>query len=244
MIISIHVPKTAGTTFAQYLYKAFPRGVLLDYGPSTMEVSDLIDSCFETVPGSNREENPEVRLESNGLLKCRSLLSESGIQVIHGHIDINKYLPIFPDATYVVWLREPLQRALSHYHFHKRALAGVHDKTNRRVYEGELNFEQWMALEENINFQYRLTNGDLSKFQFIGVAEEFQRCCSIFKESYAINHTGFDVDIPPENVNPEKVINERYGVDDRMRSRFTELNHLDMSLYRNATKRLPMIETK
>lgn len=242
MIISIHVPKTAGTTFAQYLFKAFPDGVLRDYGPDTVEVSELFSSSFENITSIKQGGDFDVRLVSEGILKCKSLLSQRGIQVIHGHFDINKYLGIFPEATYVVWLREPLERALSHYHFYKRVLTSPPDPTNRLIYEGKLTFEQWMFLPDNINFHHRLTGGDLSRFKFVGIAEEFDRCLSVFRQLAGLDQKDFDFDTPPENVNPEKLIDESYEVDHKIKSRFIELNRPDMALYRDAVKRWSMIE--
>jgi hypothetical protein len=240
MIISVHIPKTAGTTFAQYLLRAFPDGVLSDYGSETPDVSEVFESCFKNITNFREDGEFQIRLISEGILKCKRLLAQRGIQVIHGHFDIYKYLGIFPEATYVVWLREPLERALSHYHFHRRVLITPHDPTNRLVYEGQLSFEEWMHLPDVINLQFRLVMGDLSRFQFVGIAEQFKHCLSDFGRIAGLEQNQWDSEIPPENINPEKRIDEKYEIDEQVRSRFIELNHRDIALYRAAVERLNM----
>ena len=95
MIISIHIPKTAGTTFAHFLRRSFPDGVLGDYGAETPDVNELFESCSKNITNIKEDGEFQIRLISEGILKCKSLLVERGIQVIHGHFDLNKYSGFF-----------------------------------------------------------------------------------------------------------------------------------------------------
>lgn len=232
MIISVHVPKTAGTTFMHYLQKSFPGGVLGDYGEDT-QVSYLFDSCFDDLAGANKPGQSQLSLVSEGILKCRRAVVEKGIQVIHGHFGITKYLGVFPDATYVVWLRHPLERTLSEYYHHKRFA----DSPYWAIYDRELTFEQWMAIDWHVNLQHRLTNGDLSKFHFVGISEEFDESLSEFSRLVGVAENGADLHISPVNINPEKEIHRNYEVGNETRERFIELNQLDMALYGDAVDR-------
>ena len=238
LIISVHVPKAAGTTFSRYLLNAFPDGVLRDYEPITPQVAELFDTCFNWLNSQPRGDR-RVRLISYGILKCKKLLAQRGIRVIHGHFDIDKYLGVFPDATYVTWLRDPLDRALSQYNFFKRTLMDPPEPMNSLVYEGKLPFDEWMTQPVNINLQQRFIGSDLSKYQFVGIAEDFERSLLIFRKLAGLEEKEFDFELRPENVNPEKSINQSYNeLDQKTRSRFIELNQLDFTLYRDAVKRL------
>src|SRR5688572_15787903 len=244
LIISIHVPKAAGTTFSQYLLDVFPDGVLRDYEPITPEASELFDSCFKWVNGKTQlNGDAKVRLISYGILDYKRLLDERGIPIIHGHFDINKYVGIFPDATYVTWLREPLQRALSQYNFFKRILMVPPDPANILIYEGKLSFEEWMTQPDKINLQHRFIGSDLSKFKFVGIAEEFERSLSIFRKLAGLERKRFDLVVKPENVNPDKPMDQRYDeLDRKTRARFFKLNHLALVMYRAAVERLDTME--
>lgn len=243
LIISIHVPKAAGTTFSRYLLNVFPDGVLRDYEPITPQVAEVFDSCFKWL-NSQPTGDRRIWLISYGILKCKKLLAEKGIRVIQGHFDINKYLGIFPDATYVTWLREPLERALSQYNFFKRTLMDPPDPINSLIFEGKLTFEDWMTQPVNINLQQQFTGSDLSKFKFVGIAEEFERSLSIFRRLAGLEQEQFDLETTPENVNPDKSINRTYDeLDHKTRARFLELNHLDLAMYRAAVQRLGTMES-
>jgi hypothetical protein len=53
-IISVHVPKAAGTTFSRYLLNVFPEGVLRDYEPITPEVAELFDTPSDGLTHNSR----------------------------------------------------------------------------------------------------------------------------------------------------------------------------------------------
>jgi hypothetical protein len=243
LIISVHVPKAAGTTFSRYLLNAFPDGVLRDYEPITPEVAELFDTSFSWL-NSQLTGDGRTRLISYGILKCKKLVAERGIRVIHGHFNIDKYLGIFPDATYVTWLRDPLERALSQYNFFKRTLMDPPDLVNSLIYEGKLPFEEWMTLPVNINLQQQFTGPDLSKFKFVGIAEQFERSLSIFRKLVGLEHERFDLETTPENVNPDKSIRRSYDeLDSGTRALFLELNYLDQAMYSDAVEQLDQMES-
>ncbi|MEB3343449.1 glycosyltransferase family 92 protein [Okeania sp.] len=94
-IISVHVPKTAGTTFREQLIQAYGKEqVFLDYKKQPVE---------------------EVLSEIKSL----------NIRAIHGHFKVEKYDDYFPEAKRIIWIREPIKRLISNYwhqvtHFQNR----------------------------------------------------------------------------------------------------------------------------
>lgn len=89
-LISVHVPKTAGTAFTRILLKVYgPEKVLLDY---------IYDKDYQRWFMKNG--NPQIK-------------------VIHGHFRSKKYNQHFPEAKKIVWLRNPISRLISYYFFNQ-----------------------------------------------------------------------------------------------------------------------------
>ncbi len=89
-IISVHVPKTAGSAFTKVLLRVYtPEGVLLDYP---------------------YDKNYQRQFMKEG---------DSKVRVIHGHFQGGKYKHNFPDAKRIIWLREPVKFLISYYYFVK-----------------------------------------------------------------------------------------------------------------------------
>lgn len=94
-IISVHVPKTAGSAFTRVLLRVYgPEGVFLDYP---------------------YEKNYQRQFMKEG---------DAKVKVIHGHFGSARYNHKFPDAKRIIWLREPVKLLISYYCFvktHRRA---------------------------------------------------------------------------------------------------------------------------
>lgn len=87
-IISVHVPKTAGSAFTKILLRVYgPEGVFLDY---------------------RYEKNYQRQFMKEG---------DSKVKVIHGHFPGAKYENKFPNAKRIIWLREPVKFLISYYYF-------------------------------------------------------------------------------------------------------------------------------
>ena len=89
-IISVHIPKTAGSAFTRVLLKVYgPEGVFLDY--------------------------PYDKNYQRQFMKKR----DANVKVIHGHFRVGKYKHKFPDSKRIIWLREPVNFLISYYCFVK-----------------------------------------------------------------------------------------------------------------------------
>jgi len=90
MFISVHIPKTAGTTFRELLADYFGDDLCLFYGGW----QDRRLAAIAQPPAS---------------LRC-----------VHGHFHARDFDRPFPEGQRLVWLRDPVERVCSEYEHHRR----------------------------------------------------------------------------------------------------------------------------
>ena len=89
-IISVHLPKTAGSSFRKVLQQVYTKeGVFVDEYPN-----HSLKTTREIWENQNRK-----------------------IKVIHGHFPLNKYARSFTNARKIIWLRNPVKRLISHFFY-------------------------------------------------------------------------------------------------------------------------------
>ncbi|MBJ3774075.1 hypothetical protein [Acuticoccus mangrovi] len=157
MYFSIHIPKTAGTRFRQILAHRYGTGLALYYGPDNARTHSLA-----------RRKPHEFDKEMVRDLEA------AGVRVLHGHFKARNIVPIVDDPSQMwVWLREPVEHVVSHYHFVRRQeLAG--NKMNDAVHAGDLSVVEFAMLDRVRTFQrYYCEGAPLSDYGFVGISELF-----------------------------------------------------------------------
>jgi hypothetical protein len=156
MIYSIHIPKTAGTSFRKALEERYGDRLALYYGPTDPKTHDLL------------------RVRRSELAARIPVLEQHGIEVLHGHYYLHAVRSHVTDPTQVwTWLRDPIERTLSHYAFYQerpqdRSLA-------EQVREGGLSLEAFAQEAKIRNLQSRYLQGfDLKDLGFVGATERFE----------------------------------------------------------------------
>ncbi len=216
MVISVHVPKTAGTTF-RFILKALHRDRLkLDYGPETLLSSELIRDAFYA----------EERSDPAALL--REAYRSGRVHCIHGHFFASKYYAIFPDAEFIFWSRDPAERVISEF-FHHRRHRQPGNPVNRGVYEGYVNIWEFAKQEEVRNFQSRMIRGvPPENISFIGACEHFEDSINAFSRK---TRMGIDAArVKSLNCNDRKPLLN----DSRLRKYIQKLNREDQRLHETA----------
>lgn len=233
MLISVHLPKTAGTSFEHSLRQHFGAQLKRRYADKPLHHHPLrrnLRAAREGLGGGHRQE------------------AASPTGCVHGHFLPLSYrhLARRADVTFVTWLREPIDRLLSHYHYWRR-FAGMpdardtaqdttqhkmQDKLWRRMHEENWSFEQFARRRELRNvYRAFLWGFPRERFDFIGITEHYASDLREFGQRF------LDRDLRPaeENRNPEP--GEGYSIDRGLRDKLERLHARDLALYRFALER-------
>lgn len=154
-LVSLHIPKTAGTSFRNIL-----KGV---YGRRSVARLDITKDVVKL---------NEKRYSGHTL--------KSGIKVVHGHFKydaIFSKLAIERSIPIITWLRNPVERVVSNY-FYLRKI--IQDCIFRGANEGNLgnrmikSLEEYAVADANRNRMSKFLRGaNLDDFFFIGFVETF-----------------------------------------------------------------------
>ena len=207
-LVSIHIPKTAGTSFRNFLK--------LNYGEENAARFD-INVTTKRIDLENREFK-DKRLPSH-------------IRVIHGHFyysDLIRYIRL-KDIPLITWLRDPAERVISNYYY----LAGRLKEELEEEKKG-LNILAKMQRSLIEYARNEISRNRISKFlegshpenyKFIGIYEYYNEDIHDLAEILGIQ----DVKIFQHNITGEKA-----DVDPEVLRQIRELNEEDYTWYRKA----------
>jgi hypothetical protein len=156
-----------------------------------------------------------------------------GTRVVHGHLVAAKYWRVYPEARFVVWFRDPVERLASNYHYWQREPDPL-NATCRKLLEGRLSLSAFAALPEMRDVHVRFLGGvPVERFAFVGVTEAFEAGLALFGRLFCPEHR---VEAARRNANPARV-GERYAMEPAERARIEALNRADLDLYARARAR-------
>ena len=197
-----HIPKTAGTTLNYILKRHFAhRHLLVEYRkPPPVYTSKDLDFDLKI--------NPAIRS-------------------IAGHT-LKPYVDFGRDLTWFTFLRNPVDRFLSHYQHQYRS-----------VEKFRIPLRDWMRTYERQNWMTRMIAGTedveaakqiLANFAFVGLMERFDESLLLLKH---LAIPDLDIAYKPKNVSARMAT----SFDDHL-SEVIEQNSLDIELYEYAENRL------
>jgi hypothetical protein len=150
MLISVHVPKCAGTSFRHVLHAIYGNAIWYNYG-----------TIF------SREQ-------------ARAELVPAGTKIIHGHFIADSFDAIIPDRRLLTWVRHPVERLVSNYYHCMRApdmrddcCRALHE---RKLSLREFADLDWMR---NMTTRY-FAGKPVADFHFVGIAEQFEESMQHF----------------------------------------------------------------
>lgn len=207
-LISIHIPKAAGTSFYKILKAIYE------------------DKMFPIVR----------RRDIEDLVKYANNIGQSPLNhylAIHGHFRFLEIQPIYRhyQSKLITWLRHPVDRVISNYHFFNSRLEKpdynpvVYENNKHRITETLLEYAE---LSENRNrMSWFLEGIPLENLDFIGIVEYFEVDFELFLGLMGWKFSGV---IPRLNQNTQKKITPSKEIIRKIEA----WNEIDMALYEKA----------
>lgn len=217
-LIFVHIPKTAGTALRSAIADRVGHQAI-DYPMTRIGAKGWLRRNAAAIAGSLVGSGPHRR-------------------VLFGHFMAGRYgrfngwdFSRRPGCFYATMLREPLQRAMSHYHHWRRVRVDGHAVWERFMREN-WSLERFLAAPEIANLQSRfLWRFPLRRFDAVLLQERYH-------ESLALLGRRFPelADLPEAsaNANPERGRDEAYDVDAGLADSFRRRNRADYALYAEA----------
>lgn len=216
LIISVHVPKTAGTSFRHSLQDYFGDSLLLKYGEKPFNTPILIRN-------QNAVQSAIDHLNNDF----------TGVRCIHGHFLPVQYLllSLVREVSFITWMRHPVDRLISDYYHTLKNYGSDAPPFQKRVITEKWSLLQYCLCEELRNIYQQVFWGfPLEYFDFVGISEHFHDDFPDFRNRYLSP----EIRIYRENVSENK---PRIPVLDHSLRKEIELFHLqDMELYERATE--------
>lgn len=215
MIVSVHLPKTAGSSLRKSLTDFFGDRLHNDYEDKPLNT-----------PWSSR--NKTALLDSVKLQNERF----DGIDCIHGHFLPVKYLlhAQTHNVSFVTWMRHPVARLISHYNYWtSRGRENGTEQLKDRVLRENWSLEQFCLSEELQNtYAQFLFAFPLNNFEFIGITEHYESDFTQFKHHY------LSPDLPIETLNVKAVSARAETLSSSLTARVEQFHAVDMELYTRA----------
>jgi len=214
-IISVHLPKTAGTSFGAALTDHFGGGFRRDYDDQGIS-KPAAARCRGALTAA-------LNIAAQGL---------PGIDCVHGHFLPLKYLLLDThcELTFITWMREPVARLLSHYYYWQSSYDPASSAPHhRQVIEQGWTLEQFCLSEQfrNIYTQY-LWGFPLEKFAFIGISEHYPEDLGEFSR----RHLGTELEAQRRNATVHT--HRRRELEPELLERVRRFHAADIALYRRA----------
>jgi hypothetical protein len=236
LIAFLHVPKTAGTTLSSILSR--------EYAP---------DECYEIMmrgmawipPRPTILRRPLISLSKVFRLRT-AVRTQRRLRLVHGHFDLSiaKHLPA--DTRFFTLLRDPVERAISHYyHYRRRAIDRLHPLAMRST------LKEWVGgcgLVEMDNGQTRRLAGEmnlpcgrltpamleraisrLARFAVVGLTERFDESLMLLRRAFGWRVRPASAQNVGENRPP------RIDVSEEALETIERCNRFDRELYRFAS---------
>jgi hypothetical protein len=222
MLLSVHIPKTAGTSFWNTLRDVYGERVLW-HNNDWVEVGGP-----EAIA---RRERHRAELVGDPAIFAQRF------DALHGHYSARKYLGAFPDARLVTFVRDPFQHVLSCYWFAVRSESLPHP--GHHVFKAR-DMSVLELIEMYPDHQSMYVDGvPLDAFAMVGIYERYDESLALFERVLGVT-------IPDrgrrENVNPSRP-EHGYAITPEVRRAVERHRAGDIELYRRAVERFERLRT-
>lgn len=211
------MPKSGGMTFRTHLERIYSKKfVIHDYTP-----------CG----------HPDYISEPSPPYILKKLRHPKKTTVIHGHFLMERYAHI-PNLNYVCWMRNPVDRLISHYYYWLRGPDPNHEYCNKLIEKG-LSITAFARLMPNM-YTKRFAPLSINDFSFVGLTEQFNDSLKLFYAMYAPDKK------PDMSIYENRNVANQSGwkLNDNERLKIETINHKDMELFKLAQERFEILQDK
>lgn len=191
LFISVHIPKTAGTSLAHVLDHGTDRKIFYDYR------SDYTNVRFS--PAEKRQFMAAMPFVRNTF------------RFIHGHFYLQKYAELMPDAKSMACFREPIARIISQYN-HVAMEQNEASAAYRRIKEGMDIVD--FAMDVNVANAHRVHLGDVppERIDAILMSEDLDRGLKFFRTTFPGVIVNGWADVPMRNTKTQRAKASDLGI--------------------------------
>ncbi len=218
MLVSLHLPKTAGSSLRASLREHFGGRLLEDYADLPLN-------------------QPRWRRRRRALAEAVRPAdpAQRAATCIHGHFLPLKYRFRLPRATFVTWMRDPVERLASHYYHWTKGDRPPEDlpPLRKRVVSEGWDLERFCLAPELRNIYAEFLWGcGIRRFAFVGIVEAYEADFGYFCRRFL----GASARPRTLNANPARP-RGRYVEDPELRARIEAFHARDLAIYRYALAR-------
>jgi len=236
-IISIHIPKTAGTTLSHYLRNHFNVFADNEFSAKLAQLYQLYSSYPNgSGVGIAARKWMHIGFIESILSMDSTIKKTKDYDCIHGHFNVMKYR-FYPNAKFITFVREPLERAISHYYYWKKLYEnGYEDLYLNYLFERNMGLNEFLFLKSFRNYQSLYLNGiSLKKIDFLGISDNGFSEDVKYLFGTVLNHPLKDVEILKINVTDYTKNIENIDVD-----AFRKFHRKDYRIYEYALEKRKM----
>lgn len=216
-IIFAHQAKSGGTTLIQAFVNTYGR----------LNVYQDIDSrVWQNMPKWRQE--LELFAQPYRRYKARQCY-----KFIHGHFNIFKYQRAFPNAYYLTFYRNPIQRVVSGYYYWLRTPQhATSHPLCRWLHEARPTIVEFAA-KLGVDDDKYCKNFAPEQFDFVGITERMGEAMQLL----GLYLPELKVDVSPQRINPDKPVGECYVLTEKEQSELSELMKRRVEIYNRAEER-------
>jgi hypothetical protein len=176
ILLFVHVPKTAGTSFRKSLESQSKAKMLYDYGQHPESSPALLENLHE-----------------DGSIKDESIFDTDRLNVICGHVRYQKYVRCAAPEQVMSILRNPVERVVSEYQ-HLVRHAGM-----------AMSFDEFVATPRQINKQFRMLEGtDIAGGGLFGLTSHYDCFLELVNRRFGLTLVASTLNKAPESDHEER----------------------------------------
>ena len=159
----------------------------------------------------------------------RTVHNTSDPRAIHGHFPTKRYKAKYPEAKTVVWLRNPVDRTVSHYNYWLLDPPKRISKTREYVIRNQLSLVEFAKLPNirNVITKTYLTDMQLEEYDFVGLVEHYED---------DLQELAKLLDWPKVKTYHKNASKRPYQLSTKVRDKLLTINHQDAMLFEHAKR--------